>query len=320
MNCLTTSFLSLTDVAGHRSLVTLPGLFAAAMRDEIDDLPAVRPHQRAPLHAFLAQVGALALLAAGRSTPPEDEAEWGAMLRALAPQFSRDEAWSLIVEDVQKPALLQPPIPEGAIDVLKDCERTPDSLDMLVTSKDHDVKAARMVNATPEQWFFALMTLQTMEGFLGAGNYGVSRMNGGFASRPLVGLAPAGGMGARLARDIRRLVALRSDPPEHGAFAGYRSSGGLGLLWLLPWDGAKQLQPAALDPYYVEVCRRVRLVVENGRIVARRAGSKAARITSPKEANGVTGDPFAPTDLRDVKKRPKAPDRVRKWVRLQTHL
>jgi CRISPR system Cascade subunit CasA len=302
MNSLTSPFLSIIDRAGRRNLTALPGLLAASVRDEIDDLPAVRPHQRVPLHAFLSQVGALALLAIGCSAPPDDEVDWAAALRKLTPGYLDDEPWTLIVEDMKKPALLQPPIPEGRIDVLKDRELTPDALDYLVTSKNHDVKAARMAQATLEHWFLALVTLQTMEGFLGATNYGVSRMNGGFASRPLVGLAPDGGIGARLTRDIRRLIDLRLDEPETDAYAGYQKAGGVALLWLQPWDGIAQLSPSSLDPYYVEICRRVRLVMENGRVVARRAGSKAARIMSPKEANGVTGDPFAPIDLTDAKK------------------
>ena len=302
MSSLTSAFFSIVDRSGRRSLITLPGLFAASVRDEIDDLPAARPHQRAPLHAFLTQVGALALLAAGRSAPPDDEANWTEALRKLTPGYPADEPWTLIVEDVKKPALLQPPIPQGRIDVLKDSESTPDKLDYLVTSKNHDVKAARIVEATLEHWFLALLTLQTMEGFLGAGNYGISRMNGGFASRPLVALAPDGGVGARLARDIRRLVDVRLDPPENDPYAVYKKAGGVALLWSKPWDGVSQLNPSGLDPYYVEICRRVRLVVEDRRIVARHAGSKATRIANPKEANGVTGDPFAPIDLRDVKK------------------
>jgi CRISPR system Cascade subunit CasA len=274
------------------------------MKDEIDDLSAVRPHQKLPFYAFLVQVGALALLRSGHSTPPNDPEEWAALLRALTSNFQADEPWALVIEDVSRPALLQPPIPEGTIDALEFNEATPDALDYLVTAKNHDVKAARIGHATPEQWFYALLSLQTMEGFLGRGNYGISRMYSGFGSRPLVGLAPSGGMGARLKRDLRRLIDLRSDPPEDDPYAAYPRSGGIGLLWLEPWDGVGQIAPSKLDPFYVEICRRVRLVRDNDRLIARRANSERSRIASPKEANGVTGDPFAPIDLRD-KKGPK---------------
>jgi CRISPR system Cascade subunit CasA len=277
--------------------LSLPALLAAAMADAIDDLPAVRPHQRQPLHAFLAQVGALALVTAGHRAAPDGEAGWAALLRGLTKDFPDDAPWTLLVEDVSKPALLQPPIPEGRLDALKERETTPDGLDMLVTSKNHDLKAARMRAATPEHWFLALLTVQTMEGFLGAGNYGIARMNGGFASRVMVGVAPPGGVGARLKRDILALVA------DHDANArefAYPLRGGKALLWLEPWDGRTQLSPTRLDPYFIEVCRRIRLVEEEGRIVARRGGSEKARIAVDKSLGGKSGDPWAPCETTKV--------------------
>lgn len=280
--------------------VTLPGLLAAAVADDVQDMPAVRPHQRQALHSFLAQVGALALFTAGREAVPSSETEWEALLRGLTPDYPDDSPWTLVVADLTKPALLQPPLPEGTLDALREQEETPDAIDMLVTAKDHDVKSARMARATPEQWFLALLTRQTMDGFLGAGNYGVSRMNGGFASRPMVGLAPAGGWGARLQRDIRRLLDLRRGPLP-AAWGGYKVAGGIGLVWLVPWDGVTAIRVSDLDPLYIEICRRIRLVEDGTRIVARRGGSRAARIAFPKEAKGVTGDPWAPVDLREVK-------------------
>lgn len=276
---------------------TLPGLLAAAARDEIVDLPAVRPHQRQALHAFLAQLGALALLRAGRAAAPSAEAEWATLLRGLAPEWPDDSPWSLVVADLARPALLQPPVPENTLAALKEREATPDALDMLVTSKNHDLKAARIFDARPEHWFYALLTLQTMEGFLGAGNYGIARMNGGFASRPMVGVAPPGGFGARVRRDMLALVADHEKNAEEFVYA---ARGGKALLWLEPWDGAAQLPLHALDPYFIEICRRVRFVEENGRIVARRGSSAKARVAVDKAAGGRTGDPWAPYDADKV--------------------
>jgi len=48
---------------------SLPDLFAAMARDEVRDFPALRPHQRHPWHAFLAQLAAIALHRAGQSRP-----------------------------------------------------------------------------------------------------------------------------------------------------------------------------------------------------------------------------------------------------------
>ena len=47
---------------------------------------------------------------------------------------------------------------------------TPDQLDMLVTSKNHDLKSTVAGQTNFNDWIFALVTLQTMEGFAGAGN------------------------------------------------------------------------------------------------------------------------------------------------------
>jgi CRISPR system Cascade subunit CasA len=68
---------------------------------------------------------------------------------------------------------------------------------------------------------------------------------------------------------------------------GFRLTDGLGLVWLAPWDGKISLKPSDLDPYYIEICRRVRLVVEAGRLQARFAGSKVPRVAQFE--GGATG-------------------------------
>lgn len=285
----------------HIACLGLSALFAALVRDEVDTLPALRPHQRYPLHCFLAQVGAMAMLAADERALPRDESRWQELLRRLTPEFPGDEPWTLIVDKLSKPAFLQPPVPEGIWEVLKDAEVTPDALDMLVTSKNHDLKAARLESAAPEHWLFALITLQTWEGFLGRGNYGISRMNGGFASRPFIGAAPAtGGWGAHVACDILKLVNHRAEIIERDTL--HATEGGCCLLWLEAWDGQTSYDPRQLDPYYVEICRRVRLRYESDRIVARRGSSSAARIEQPKgkyqgrDFTLPTGDPWTPIE------------------------
>ena len=222
-------------------------------------------------------------------------------MRGLTPEFPGDEPWTLVVHDLSKPAFLQPPLPEGDWRALKDVEVTPDALDMLVTSKNHDLKAARLKIATPEHWLFALITLQTWEGFLGRGNYGISRMNGGFASRPFIGAAPAiGGWGAHVTRDILRLVDNRTEIIEGDTL--HPTKDGRRLLWLEPWDGREAYDPCQLDSYYVEVCRRIRLRSKGDHIVAHRGSSSTARINQPKGKHQgkdftlPTGDPWTPVE------------------------
>ncbi|MBE0689114.1 MAG: hypothetical protein IH587_03215 [Anaerolineae bacterium] len=57
---------------------------------------------------------------------------------------------------------------------------------------------------------------------------------------------------------------------------------------------------SALDPFYIEICRRVRLAVPHGRIQAHVTGSKVARVAA-KDSNGVTGDAWTPLETAQAK-------------------
>lgn len=276
-----------TDSGWH----SLPGLLAAMARGEVQSFPAMRPYQRPAWHMFLVQLSVLALDAAGQRDLPKAEDTWRAALRALTPGFPDNEPWHLIGAKRDKPAFLQPADPGG----LKwTAVATPDALDMLITSRNHDLKREIAHQAAPQDWIFALVSLQTMEGFGGAGNYGIARMNGGSSSRVLLGLAPTLTGASQInpstwwARDVGRLLESR-----HGI-------NGKALIWLEPWPEGRSLDFAAIDPLFIEVCRRIRLSVEEGRISAWRSTSKAARIAG-KEAKGNTGDPWAPVHITEGK-------------------
>jgi len=278
------SILTASLIETDRGWHSLPGLLAAMTRSEVTTFPALRPHQRPAWHMFLVQLAVLALDAAGLRELPESEAGWRDILRGLTPDFPDDEPWHLIVPDRTRPAFLQPPDPGG----LKWSDvATPDALDMVITSRNHDLKREIAREAAPQDWLFALVSLQTMEGFGGAGNYGIARMNGGSSSRVLIGLAPAKSGSSDIdpslwwRRDVRRLLETRS------------GTAGKALLWLEPWPEGQALDLAALDPQFIEVCRRIRLMETGGGISAERSTSSAARIAA-KEAKGNTGDPWAP--------------------------
>lgn len=275
---------------------SLPDLMAAMTADRVRDFPALRPHQRHPWHAFLVQLAAIALHKAGAERPWSDVADWRAALLALTPNDGDGAAWCLVAP-ARRPALLQPAVPEEGMAEWKSLLHAADELDMLVTSKNHDLKGARSRRAEPDDWLFALVSLQTQEGFLGAGNYGVSRMNGGFASRPGVGVAAVGAWGQRWLADVRSLLSQRTAIADAHGLA---TADGYALLWLLPWAGADSLALSSLDPFYIEICRRVRLAWEDGSLSARVTGSKAARVNG-KERNGVTGDPWTPVDSAEGK-------------------
>lgn len=284
----------LTDpiLQSDRGWHSLPGLMAAMARGEVARFPALRPHQRPAWHMFLVQLGVLALEAAGRDDLPENEANWREALSALTPDFPNGEPWHLVVAERTKPAFLQPPDPGG----LKWTEvATPDALDMLITARNHDLKREIAINAAPQDWIFALVSLQTMEGFGGAGNYGIARMNGGSSSRVLMGLAPLAEKTADVSASkwwARDLIALRQS--RASAQSGHK------LLWILPWAGDVSLDLASLDPLALEVCRRIRMHTTAGPLRAERSTSGAARVAG-KEAKGNTGDPWAPVQLKDSK-------------------
>ena len=298
-NLLADPLIRVRLVDGTTAVMSLPEVYEALAADGVAAFSALRPHQRHAWHAFLAQLGVIAVQRAGEATPPGTAGEWRALLRNLTPAFSDDEPWQLVVDDPAQPAFMQCPAP-NALGLYRRRVATPDDLDILVTAKNHDVKQAVAIGCAPDDWMFALIDLQTMAGFLGAGNYGIARMNGGFSARPCLGLAPAdGGPGAHLFHDLRRMLAGRASlldshrdyfDPEHG----------VALLWLEPWDGTTALDLRRLDPYFLEICRRVRLRAEDLEIVAWTAASKASRVAA-KEAHGNLGDFWTPVGVKDAK-------------------
>ncbi|RMD90671.1 MAG: CRISPR-associated protein Cse1 [Alphaproteobacteria bacterium] len=267
-------------------------------RGEIDGFLALRPHQRAAWHMFLVQLATLAVESAGRQSLPEDADAWAEMLRALTPDWAGDEPWCLLVEEPAAPAFLQPPDPGG----LKwNDVATPDALDILITSKNHDLKAHVIAEAQPDDWVMALVSLQTMAGYDGRGNYGIARMNGGSSSRPLLGLVtPPERQGSVhpsrwWRRDVQRLLALRRE-----GWPGPCAIGGKALLWCEPWPEGNLLQVADLDPLFIEVARRVRMRRSDRGLFALTSTSQKARVNAAA-FNGALGDAWAPVHRTENK-------------------
>ncbi|MBD3276999.1 MAG: type I-E CRISPR-associated protein Cse1/CasA, partial [Candidatus Aegiribacteria sp.] len=256
----------------------------------------LRPFQEHAWHAFLVQLASMALISANEDDPIKEAVEWREILLKLTD--GDQQPWCLYVEDLTKPAFMQPPIPEGNISRKWKTISSPGMLDLLVTAKNHDVKAQLISNPAPDHWCFALVSLQTMEGFLGAGNYGIVRMNGGFASRPCVALAKKRDYTSRFLREVPILI--RQYRSYFTGSLPYRNHDGFKLLWLLPWDGKESIDLGDCDPYFIEICRRVRLQFENGTLHARAIASKTSRIAGG-DLHGVTGDPWTPVDRKEAK-------------------
>lgn len=283
------------DVGGESKL-SLPALLAACARDEVRSFPRLRAHQRTAWHMFRVQLAALALRKAEENSIPTDAAAWADLLRALTSDLG-DDPWRLVVDDRSVPAFLQPPDPGK----LKWEEvHTPDALDILITARNHDVKRAVANEALAEDWILALVSVQTSEGYGGRGQYGIARMNGGSSSRPFLGLVPTESGGTpNISQWWARDVALLLDNQHDETPLTY---GGPALLWCLPWPEGQSLPVQSMAPWAIEVCRRIRLNLQNGQLHAARAGSKAKRVES-EAFKGALGDPWAPVTGTDASRK-----------------
>jgi len=282
-----------------QSELSLSQVLERLASDGITSFNALQPHQRQGWYCFLVQLAAIALARNGEQRLVTPAARWRELLLGLT---DGDELpWCLVVEDVSRPAFMQSPVPEGSLKEAgyKADVATPDDLDILVTSKNHDVKMHRITHPRIEHWIYALITLQTMQGVLGRDNYGTVRMNKGYGNRPLVGMSFNLGWGPRFQRDVAVLVSARTALAEQHNY----DLQGVALLWLLSWDGSDSgaLPLDRCDPLFIEICRRIRFMNTSGTLRCWRANTKTTRIAGAKEFHGVTGDPWTPIDKENAK-------------------
>lgn len=275
-------------------MLTLPELLASmATAGGEPTLDATPFHEQEPMHAFLVQLAALGLLHTGhRGLGPwaTSPVFWQDTLLSLAGGVP--EAFQLVVDDLRKPAFLQPSTSEPW-GVFKRGEPFPDTISTLWAAKGHDVKRCAQRSSKPEHWISALVALQTTGGQHGRGRSGIVRMRHGGACRLTCVLVHSQSPGDRFRREVARLV-QRHD--QSGDRYGMPTSGGLALLWVEPWDGTLKsalrasLPKTSLDPLFIEVCSRVRLQEEGGQFVPYTTTSNGPRID--EGAMGQVGDPF----------------------------
>ena len=289
-NLLTEPLIGVGYESGKKESLTLPGVLAKLSRDDIESFTALQPHQEQAWYCFLVQLAAMAMHDCGAETIEAEETEWAQRLRSLTKEYPADEPWCMVVEDLGKPGFMQTPVPEGDLKGYAGWFEAPDEIDILIVAKAHDVKMLRIKTPENENWIYALINLQTLQGFLGRGNYGIVRMNGGFANRPFFGYSKSDTIGEEFRRDTE--VLLRHHLALCEKF-GYNGTDGVKLIWLRPWNGDEQLLLTMLDPYFLEICRRVRFDVEmeTGRLVCRTANTNGYRINTTS-INGITGDPW----------------------------
>lgn len=282
---LETPILTWRDSSRRRGTATLPEILSRLASGELGDFPRLRTHQLHPWCMFLTQLAVLALHHAGQSDPRLVEDAWCDLLLGLTEGMH--EPWCLVVDDLAQAAFLQPPVPEGALDGWK-TRAAPDDIDVLVTAKAHDVKASLIPGNDVEAWVYALVTLQTTQGYPGRGYTGIARMKGGYGNRPRVGLAPNHSLAERFLRD----VAVLHDAWPALTARGF-SDNGVGLVWTQPWDGRASLPLNELAPHFIEVCWRVRCGSDAGRVFCRYTTTENRRCV-PEVSNGDVGDPWGP--------------------------
>jgi CRISPR system Cascade subunit CasA len=288
-NLLTDGVFRATIPGSGVQLLNLSQLLAALGKDEIENLPGLQCHQEDIFHIFLCYLAGVILTRDGDDKVTQDESFWHDGIVKLSPDKA-DSGWSLVVDDVSLPGFMQPPILLNDAKKLKLKAHSPDELDVLQTAKNHDVKGQRAHSTRVEDWVYSLVNLQTSIGFVGQGNYGIARMNGGFGSRPCVELLYELSPGGRFQRDVSKLISMRSTLLR-GDWPYVKN--GIVLTWMEPWDGRSSLSPKDLDPYFIEIARIVRLYKQGDKYLAKGMSSQAVRIYS-KDFKGVVGDAWTP--------------------------
>jgi CRISPR system Cascade subunit CasA len=280
--------LSWRDARRQRRKATLPGVLAHLASGDIADFPRLRPHQFHPWCMFLTQLAAIALRRGGRCDPRLPEADWRELLLALTE--GKHQPWALLVEELAEPAFFQPPVPGGTLSGWKTSE-APDDIDVLVTAKSHEVKTGQIHGDDVEAWVYALVTLQTTQGYPGRGYTRIARMNGGYGNRPRLGLTADHTPASRFLRDT---AVLLGSWPRLVRERGY-SECGLALVWTAPWDGTSSLSVGELSPHFLEVCWRIRMVSGQGPPICLYTTTQVRRC-APEIDDGDVGDPWMPVE------------------------
>lgn len=302
MNLLTDPVFRVRTPEGPAT-ASLPELLALLGEDRVESLSGLQRHQEDAFHIFCCYLAGAVLARQGEAAPRQTAAFWLDGIRALTRQegCEDDSPWTLVVDDPTKPAFMQPPASSKTVferDYKAETD-APDAFDVLVTSKNHDVKKSRGTSDDAGAWLFALISLQTTTGLLGRGsgggmNRGVARMNSGYGSRPRIGWIPGIRPGSQLVRDVLVLLDHRQAllrPPYPYAFSGKV------LLWIPTWDGKQSVALSSLDPFFIEVARRVRLRVGLGGLQAYSSGS-SVNLVAADELKGNLGDPWIPITQR----------------------
>ena len=82
-NLLSEPLIRYRQSSGATLHASLPEVYAALIADAVEAFPVLRPHQRHAWHAFLVQLGAMAMHRDGLDTPPYRRTEeWRRIIHA----------------------------------------------------------------------------------------------------------------------------------------------------------------------------------------------------------------------------------------------
>ena len=284
-NLLTDHPITTTTTSGPEAH-SLPETLAACITDQIEDFTHLRPFQEHPWHAFLTQLGAIAMVKADLTTPPDTPAGWYAALESLTrDSFPEQEPWTLVVDDLQLPAFMQPPPGDPKFLSKYPSSPTPDSIDLTIGSRRHDVKDGVATAPSDDHWIYALISIQTAQGYSGPYLQRISRINQAYGNRHAFSITPSTRWGRHITRDMTILATQ---------FAGADVDNL--LLWTYPWTGLKG-DTISLDdlhpwPIYIEVCRRLRLHTDEAGVIRATRGTSRSKRIDDQDRLGEVQDPW----------------------------
>lgn len=274
-------------VDGEAQTASLPQILAHLSNEREVVFTAVRRHQMQAWHAFLVQLGALALARGGLQSLSKNPEEWVDSLLRLTDEDRG--AWHLVVDDVTKPAFFQAPVLDFDEKKTKPFE-SPDEIDLLCRAKNFDLKIPGFQKPATEHWIFSLVARQTCDGAMGRCNYPIVRMNGASASRPLVTFAPSLSWSSRFVRDIGVWMEERVNL---GAALPYDPTWGHPLVWMVPWSQkVNRLELSDLDPFFIEISKLMRFQMGPKGLGGWYLPVEGSRIV---DNHGFTGDIWTPT-------------------------
>lgn len=291
--------LSIRVDGGPVTKVTLPKVLEHLSHERDVSFLRERWHHRLSNHITFALLGMVILERSGQQNVAQNESFW----RKGCDQLANGErsAWALYCDDPTKPAYGQPPM-RAKIKNQEDEETgkkivTPDGLDVITTSNGHGTQDKLMSNPEPEDWFYAINSMQNQ---IGMASYRYPASSRGRSSRIRIECTNDMTTGGQFAHSVR--VGLREDVFEHLlATYGYREKGTV-LTWL-PDISEREIPASELHPYFLDFARWVRIHKEADRLYAWMQVTEPVRL----EVRSATGDPWAPTEVTNIQSKEATP-------------